>query len=54
LKGREAEEDFEHTTKETIETIAKAQNNPKIPFSVFKVTGSARLDLLNKVNDGKP
>ena len=53
VEGKEAEEDFEHTTKETIETIAKAQNNPKIPFSVFKVTGLARLDLLNKVNDGK-
>jgi len=53
VEGKEAEEDFEHTTKETIETIAKAQNNPKIPFSVFKVTGLARMDLLNKVNDGK-
>lgn len=53
VEGKEDEEDFEHTTKETIETIAKAQNNPKIPFSVFKVTGLARLDLLNKVNDGK-
>lgn len=53
VEGKEAEEDFEHTTMETIETIAKAQNNPKIPFSVFKVTGLARMDLLNKVNDGK-
>jgi proline dehydrogenase len=53
VEGKEAEDDFEHTTKETIETIAKAQNNSKIPFSVFKVTGLARLDLLNKVNDGK-
>lgn len=53
VEGKEAEEDFEHTTKETIETIAKAQNNPKIPFSVFKVTGLARMDLLTKVNDGK-
>ncbi len=53
VEGKEAEEDFEHTTKETLETIAKAQNNPKIPFCVFKVTGLARLDLLNKVNDGK-
>jgi proline dehydrogenase len=53
VEGKEAEEDFEHTTKETIETIAKAHNNPKIPFSVFKVTGLARMDLLSKVNDGK-
>ena len=53
VEGKEAEEDFEHTTKETLATIAKAQNNPKIPFSVFKVTGLARMDLLTKVNDGK-
>ncbi|MCX6187450.1 MAG: proline dehydrogenase family protein [Bacteroidetes bacterium] len=53
VEGKEAEADFEHTTNETIKTIANAQNNPKVPFSVFKVTGLARLDLLNKVNEGK-
>ncbi len=52
VEGKEAEEDFEHTTQETIEAILKAKDNNKIPFSVFKVTGLARFDLLNKVNDG--
>jgi proline dehydrogenase len=50
VEGKEAEEDFEYTCKETIETIHKAKNNPKIPFCVFKVTGVARFALLEKVN----
>jgi len=51
VEGKEAEAEFEHTTKETIETIEKAGHNPMIPFCVFKVTGVARFDLLAKVND---
>jgi proline dehydrogenase len=50
VEGKEAEEEFEHTTQETIETILKAVGNPQIPFCVFKVTGLARFDLLAKVN----
>ncbi len=51
VEGKEAEEDFEYTCKETIDTIHKAKNNPKIPFCVFKVTGVARFALLEKVNN---
>jgi proline dehydrogenase len=50
VEGKEAEEEFEHTTTETVATILKAANNPQIPFCVFKVTGLARFDLLEKVN----
>lgn len=50
VEGKEAEDEFEHTTQETIQTILKAKNNPQIPFCVFKVTGLARFDLLAKVN----
>ena len=50
-QGKEAEADFDFTTQETIETIHKAKGNSKIPFSVFKVTGVARFELLSKVND---
>lgn len=50
VEGKEAEEEFEHTTQETVETILKAKGNPQIPFCVFKVTGLARFDLLAKVN----
>lgn len=51
VEGKEAEEDFEYTCKETIDTINKAKNNSKIPFCVFKVTGVARFALLEKVNN---
>jgi proline dehydrogenase len=50
VEGKEAEEDFDYTCKETIDTIYKAKNNPKIPFCVFKVTGVARFALLEKIN----
>lgn len=50
VEGKEAENEFDHTTAETLLTIAKAENNPHIPFCVFKVTGLARFDLLAKVN----
>lgn len=53
VEGKEADEDFEFTTQQTIRTIRMAHNNEKIPFSVFKVSGLARLDLLTKVSEGK-
>ena len=53
VEGEEKEEAFNATTTETLETITKAKNNPKIPFCVFKVTGLARFDLLAKVTAGE-
>lgn len=50
VEGKEAESDFENTCNETIDTIHKAKGNNKIPFCVFKVTGLARLALLEKIN----
>ncbi|MDZ4668360.1 MAG: proline dehydrogenase family protein [bacterium] len=50
VEGEEREEVFEATAQEIIKTILKAKGNSSIPFSVFKVTGIARFDLLNKVN----
>ncbi|MDO9188203.1 MAG: proline dehydrogenase family protein [Bacteroidia bacterium] len=49
VEGKESEHDFDACATETIATIAKAKNNSLIPFSVFKVTGLARLGLLEKV-----
>ncbi|MDP1745643.1 MAG: proline dehydrogenase family protein [Bacteroidota bacterium] len=49
VEGKETEHDFDACATETIATIAKAKNNNLIPFSVFKVTGLARLRLLEKV-----
>jgi proline dehydrogenase len=50
IEGKEGETFFEQTADEIIRTIEKAGNNPKIPFAVFKLTGIARFDLLEKAN----
>jgi proline dehydrogenase len=50
VEGKESEQDFERTCEETLQTIRTANNNSHIPFCVFKVTGIARFDLLEKVN----
>jgi proline dehydrogenase len=49
VEGEKTEEGFENTTKETILTIEKAHQSKHIPFCVFKVTGIASSDLLEKV-----
>jgi proline dehydrogenase len=50
VEGNETEKDFDACAKETIATINKARNSKSIPFCVFKVTGLARFDLLEKVS----
>lgn len=50
VEGKESETDFDACCKETIETIHKAKRETHIPFCVFKVTGLARFDLLEKVS----
>lgn len=50
VEGKESETDFDACCKETIETIHKAKNDKLIPFCVFKVTGLARFNLLEKVS----
>jgi proline dehydrogenase len=52
VEGKDNEEAFEHSLRETLATIHHAKNDPRIPFSVFKTTGFARLALLEKVNAG--
>ena len=53
VEGKESEADFDHCRNETIETILRAKNDKNIPFCVFKVTGLARFDLLEKVTSKK-
>lgn len=53
VEGGESEEGFEHTTKETILTIEKAHQSKDIPFCVFKTTGIASGELLEKVQQKK-
>ncbi len=51
VEGKTEEVDFEKTTQEIIDTIIKAKNNPAIPFAVFKMTGIATFEILEKAND---
>lgn len=50
VEGKENEADFDACCAETIDTITKAKDDKHIPFCVFKVTGLARFDLLEKVS----
>ncbi len=50
VEGKETEKDFDACCSETIATINKAKNDKHIPFCVFKVTGLARFELLEKVS----
>jgi len=49
-EGNETEKDFARALNEVLSTIDLANQNPKIPFCVFKVTGIARFGLLEKVS----
>lgn len=49
VEGEKTEEGFDLVMEETIRTIEKAQTSENIPFSVFKTTGLASTDLLEKV-----
>ncbi len=51
VEGKEKESDFDATADEIIRTIDAAKGNPHIPFCVFKVTGVARFELLEKQNE---
>lgn len=53
VEGKESEGDFDNCKVETLETIKMAQNDKNIPFCVFKVTGLARFELLEKVSAKK-
>lgn len=50
VEGKEAEEEFDKTAGETLDTINRAASDSNIPFCVFKVTGLARFALLEKVS----
>jgi hypothetical protein len=53
IEGKESEMDFDNTMQEIISTITKATQSNHIPFSVFKVTGIATVDLLEKISENK-
>ncbi|WP_414617982.1 proline dehydrogenase family protein [Dyadobacter sp. 32] len=48
VEGEDDEASFDATTQEILRTIEKAHSSRHIPFSVFKVTGIASAELLEK------
>ncbi len=53
VEGEKTEEGFESAAKEIKKTIEEASKNPNIPFSVFKMSGVADVDLLERIQSGK-
>lgn len=51
VEGKIEVEDFDATCGEIVATLKKSENNPAIPFAVFKVTGISRHGLLERLND---
>lgn len=49
VEGEHTEKGFDETVEETLRTIEKAKVNKDIPFCVFKMTGLASAELLEKV-----
>ncbi|NIJ51360.1 proline dehydrogenase family protein [Dyadobacter arcticus] len=49
VEGEDKETSFENTADEILRTIDKAASSTTIPFSVFKVTGVASAELLEKI-----
>ncbi len=52
IEGKEEEADFEQTKAELIKIIAVAKDNPAIPYTSLKLTGLARVSLLEKLGAG--
>ncbi|MBI3136442.1 MAG: proline dehydrogenase family protein [Bacteroidetes bacterium] len=53
VEGKTGEQELDHTRDEVIATIGRAKKDAAIPFSVFKPSGIARFELLEKLNDQK-
>lgn len=53
VEAAQTESVFDATEKEILSTLTLASQTAHIPFSVFKITGLARYDLLKKIHLGK-
>lgn len=51
VEGQTSSEAFDETCHEIIETIKRSASDKNIPFAVFKITGIARFEFLEKIND---
>ncbi len=54
VEGEKSESGFDATQREIIRTIEKAHQSSGIPFCVFKVTGVASTEILEKLNSKIP
>jgi len=50
VEGEKSETGFDEAMKETIRTIEQAWKSTSVPFSVFKITGLASTELLEKIH----
>ena len=53
VEGKSDEKVFESTKNEIYRTITRAKEDDKIPFAVFKMTGIARFEILEKLSSGR-
>lgn len=53
VEGKSDERVFEKTKNEIYRTISRAKEDGNIPFAVFKITGVARFEILEKISQGK-
>jgi proline dehydrogenase len=53
VEGKSDEKVFERTKNEIYRTITRAKEDDKVPFAVFKMTGVARFEILEKLSAGK-
>lgn len=53
VEGKETEEDFDQNLREILATQERASKDELIPFNVFKITGIARFNLLEKISAGQ-
>ena len=53
VEGKDSEEAFDNALSETLQTIDNAQDNPDVPYCVFKPTGLGSSGLMEKVHLGE-
>jgi len=53
VEGKSSNTVFDSTKNEIVRTVTRAIEDEDIPFAVFKITGVASFDLLEKVSAGK-
>jgi len=53
VEGKSSNTVFDSTKNEIVRTVTRAKEDEDVPFAVFKITGVASFDVLEKVNAGK-